>query len=127
MKASVSDYAQALYETVKANRGGVHQAIQGLVARLQADRKRHWLPLITQALEAIEQQDEGQLVVQVHTARPLAHKERQLIKELRSGDKKVIVREVVDANLIGGIKLIIGDRVIDNSLQTRLAQLQHQF
>lgn len=63
------------------------------------------------------------------TAR-LDEKDRASLKEAlkkKYGAKEVRIEEKVDQRLIGGMKIRIGDEVLDTSLQNSLGQLQAQL
>lgn len=54
----------------------------------------------------------------VTTARPLTEEEKSRVIKALPGADRVIFRE--NRDLIGGVKIKLGDREIDNSLRTRL-------
>ena len=43
------------------------------------------------------------------------------------GKKSLRIENIVDSNLLGGIKLQIGNRIYDGSLQGKLERLEHQL
>ncbi|KAA9331475.1 ATP synthase F1 subunit delta [Hymenobacter busanensis] len=66
----------------------------------------------------------------VTTATPLTPELREQVQRLvqeQTGGGTVELREHVDASLIGGIVLRLGDRQIDDSVRTRLNRLRTTF
>ena len=43
------------------------------------------------------------------------------------GKKSLRIENIVDSNLLGGIKVQIGNRIYDGSLQGKLERLEHQL
>lgn len=87
------------------------------------------LPAIVEALDALVQEKFGRVEVDVFTAEPLPTEQvGQLAQRLGTALKKeVVLHPYVDANMIGGVKLRIGDQLVDASLATRLAAMRDQL
>ncbi|AHJ95879.1 ATP synthase F1 subunit delta [Hymenobacter swuensis] len=72
----------------------------------------------------------GMQVAQVTTATPLDSPTRlqvvQLVRQ-QTGLQDVTLQEKVDASLIGGFVLRIGDKLIDDSVSYRLRKLRNDF
>lgn len=85
------------------------------------------LPAVADAFEALKAQDEGTLDAQIiAAAEPSAAETKDLIKKLELKFGKSIEATVsVDAELIGGVKIIIGDTVIDASVKSQLQNLAY--
>jgi F-type H+-transporting ATPase subunit delta len=85
------------------------------------------LPAITSAFEALKAQDEGVLDAQIIAAsKPTDAEIKDLVRRLESKFSKKIEASVsVDAELIGGIKIIVGDTVIDASVKAQLQNLAY--
>jgi F-type H+-transporting ATPase subunit delta len=65
----------------------------------------------------------------VYTASPISTDELKLIRERLQAaiGKEPIVHPYTDDSMIGGIRLQIGDKLIDGSLSTRLRKLRDQL
>ncbi|MDZ5471813.1 F0F1 ATP synthase subunit delta [Bacillus sp. 31A1R] len=66
----------------------------------------------------------------VYTIRPLTEAERQALSEsfaTKFGKKSLRIDNIVDSNLLGGIKLRIGNRIFDGSLRGKLERLERQL
>lgn len=126
MKLSVRDYAEGLYELVSANPEKTKELVSRFYQKLQADRKTNFLPLIIGKLQHLEDERQDRFRVRVVTAIPLSQalgdEIRRYLKESLS-KRDVEIEETVDPTLVGGLKIQIGDRVIDNTIQTKLEQL----
>lgn len=65
----------------------------------------------------------------VYSAMPLSQAEHQKIEAAvsqREG-KTVVLKARLDASLIGGVKVVIGDHVLDGSLKNKLDSLQSEL
>jgi F-type H+-transporting ATPase subunit delta len=67
--------------------------------------------------------------VQVKSAVPLTDAEREQIKDMarRQFDFDPVLVETVDPTLLGGVRLQVGDRMIDATVRTRLESLKNQL
>jgi F-type H+-transporting ATPase subunit delta len=85
------------------------------------------LPAVTEAFEALKALDEGTLDAQiVAAAKPSAAEVKDLVKRLEAKfGKKIEANVSVDSELIGGIKIIVGDTVIDASVKGQLQNLAY--
>lgn len=85
------------------------------------------LPAITSAFEELKAQDEGTLEAQIiAAAKPSAAETKDLVKRLEAKfGKKIEASVSVDPEIIGGIKIIVGDTVIDASVKGQLQNLAY--
>ena len=85
------------------------------------------LPAITVAFEELKALDEGTLDAQIiAAAKPSATEVKNLIQRLEAKfGKKIDANVSVDSELIGGIKIIVGDTVIDASVKGQLQNLAY--
>ena len=100
---------------------------QNLIKVLVEYNRMSILPAITQAFEELKAQDEGTLDAQIIAAALLSPTEvKDLVSrlELKFG-KKIEANVSVDTELIGGIKIIVGDTVIDASVKGQLQNLAY--
>jgi F-type H+-transporting ATPase subunit delta len=72
---------------------------------------------------------EGAEVVEVTTAIPLEEKDRlDLAQRLTDIVKKpIVLKDKVDADMIGGIIIRIGDKLIDGSIRSKLTELKKEL
>lgn len=80
------------------------------------------LPQIRALYEALRREHEGVLEVGIHSARPLSDAQlKELVSRLESKyQRKVSAKITVDPELIGGARIIVGDKVLDGTVRGRL-------
>ena len=100
---------------------------QNLIKVLVEYNRLSILPAITSAFEALKAQDEGSLDAQIIAAsKPSDAELKDLLKRLEAKFGKKIEADVtIDAELIGGFKIIVGDTVIDSSVKGQLQNLAY--
>ncbi len=87
------------------------------------------LPGIVEAFDAIVQARFGRVEVDVFTAEPLHADQIGMIKDRlsRTMNKETVVHAYTEPAMIGGVKLRIGDQLIDGSIATRLRGIKDQL
>lgn len=87
------------------------------------------LPEIHNAFEALKAQDEGTLDATIVSAAKISAAEtKDLVKRLEAKfGKKIEAIVSVDPEIIGGIKIIVGDTVIDASVKGQLQNLAYSL
>ncbi|QYU68419.1 ATP synthase F1 subunit delta [Leptolyngbya sp. 15MV] len=87
------------------------------------------LPRIVAALDQLVQQRFGRVEVDVYTASPVSADELRGIREKIQAKlgREPIVPPYVDPRMIGGIKVQIGDQLIDGSVATQLRRMKEQL
>ncbi len=87
------------------------------------------LPAIVAALDEKVQEAFGRVEVDLYTASPVSSDELHLVRDrLRTMlGKEPIIHPYVDRAMIGGLKVQIGDRLIDSSVATKLRRLRDQL
>jgi F-type H+-transporting ATPase subunit delta len=116
---------QTTFLTVCGNK--LNENAQNLIKVLIEYGRLPVLPAITAAFEELKAQDEGVLEAQIIAATKLSAAEtKDLVKRLEQKfGKKVEATVSVDAEIIGGIKIIVGDTVIDASVKNQLQNLAY--
>lgn len=72
----------------------------------------------------------GVAEAEVHSIRPLTDAEREAISATfaaKVGKKSLKLENFVDSNLLGGVKLRIGNRIYDGSLRGKLDRLERKL
>jgi F-type H+-transporting ATPase subunit delta len=92
------------------------------------DRLSHLMPIVA-AFDEMVQEEFGRVEVDVYTASPISATELQTIQDrLRTAmGKEPIVHPYTDNTMIGGLKLQIGDRLIDASVATSLRRMRERL
>ena len=80
------------------------------------------LPQISELYEAMKAEEGGVLEARMTSAYPMTKSQIQdMVKSLEGKfGKKIVATADVDAELIGGVKIVIGDDVIDASVRGKL-------
>ena len=104
-------------------------AIKNFIQLLAEYEKLSLLPLIAELFVVIKRQDEQHVLAKVISAKPLDKPQQQkLLAGLEKRfNKQIDLTVEVDAALIGGAKVYVGDEVIDGSLQGQLARLASEL
>ena len=84
------------------------------------------LPLIQNVLVRLQEEAAGKKRIRVKSAKTLSDASRsQIVSHLKSTfGFEPVLQETVDASLLGGVILQVGDTVYDSSLRSRLKQLK---
>jgi F-type H+-transporting ATPase subunit delta len=95
---------------------------------VQSPRRRRFSDAIKKAAAVVADQS-GLGVATVRTATPLSAAQIERLEKALSAKygRKLSINQVVDASLIGGVRISIGDDVIDGSVATRLNDLRLQL
>jgi F-type H+-transporting ATPase subunit delta len=130
-KLSPKILVQALYEATQGQ-SAVESAITVKTFVEYVVKKR----MIGRADEIIEKyrklvlKEEGIVEAEVTTSHPLAHEAEGNIKKFVKQEfeaKEVHISYKLEESLLGGMKLKIGDTIIDGTLKGRLTQLQREL
>lgn len=109
--------------------GKVHELTLSFLLLLNDNERLVILPAIVAALDAKVQSLFGRVEVDVFTAEPIAvdtlNDIRQRLGEVLA--KEVVVHPYTDGAMIGGVKLRLGDRLIDASVATQLRKFRERL
>lgn len=97
-----------------------------LIDILAANERLSALPEIASLFETFRSAQEGIKEATIYSAFPLDTAQREaLIGELEARFKTRLTAEVVvDQSLIGGVKIVVGDQVLDTSVRGKLESLR---
>jgi len=100
---------------------------ENLIKLLIEYKRLNVLPEISQAFEALKATDEGTLEAEIIVAsKPTDQEIDTLVKSLeKKFNKKIDAKVTIDEAIIGGIKVIVGDTVIDASVREQLQNLAY--
>lgn len=87
------------------------------------------LPAIAAAFEHLVQESFGRVEVDVYTASPIDHEQSASIRDrLRAVlNREPVIHAYTDESMIGGLRLQIGDQLIDASVSTRLRKMRDKL
>jgi F-type H+-transporting ATPase subunit delta len=118
--------AGQLYELMlDASRVDLPTEARHLIRVLIDNKRLELLPAIRDQFELLKHEREGVVEADVHTAFPLDEAQlAELVAQLeRRVKRKVSPRMHVDQELIGGVRVVIGDEVIEASVRGKLAAM----
>jgi F-type H+-transporting ATPase subunit delta len=100
-------------------------AVKNLVELLVDNGRLALLPEIGQLFEILKDEREGKVEAEIVSAFPMDDAQKaSLVSDLeRKFKRKVEARVSVDPALIGGVRIAVGDEVIDASVQAKLANM----
>ncbi len=95
---------------------------RNFVQVLEQNNRLAMLPEIRTMFDALRLEHEGVLEAEIHSAFAIDDAQvAQLVKKLESKyQRKVRAQVSVDAKLIGGIKIVVGDNVVDATVRGKL-------
>lgn len=124
---SYKDIASSIYEGAKDNQANLSLYYKNVVKFLDRRRLLSKAPEILFQLKKIINSAEGVVEARVSSAQRLEDKDRQhLVHELkrRYGAKDVVLNEIVNERLLGGMRIEVGDEIIDLTMKGKISKLQ---
>ena len=95
---------------------------------LKWDRVEH-LPVILEEARSVAEERQGILRGYVITAHPISSKETELLAQAigKALGKKVMLERQVDQDLIGGVRVAVGSKLLDGSVRSFLEEVREQL
>ena len=108
---------------------GRHRYVQNLVGVLRQRRRLEVLEDLPPAFRRLVMQSRGEVAGTAESAHPLGDDELRALTELagRLSGKQVVLTAVHRPELIGGVRLVVGNVLYDGSLRAALQQLETQL
>jgi F-type H+-transporting ATPase subunit delta len=87
------------------------------------------LETVTAALDRMVQEAYGRVEVDVYTAAPLGHKDLDSIRERirKALGRDPVLHPYTEPSMLGGLKLRIGDQLIDGSVAGKLRRMKREL
>ena len=117
----------ALDEALAAQ--GVGVLVRHFVGVVAANRRLRDLAMLIEGFAAYAAAKRGEIVATVTSAHALTDTQRHQLRArlAESGHGTVRLVETVDAALLGGLRLQIGDKLYDTTLKSRLSRLNYSL
>jgi F-type H+-transporting ATPase subunit delta len=106
--------------------GRLNGEAENLLRVLAENKRVELLPEIRAQFEARKDEREGVVEAEVHSAFALSEAQlADLVERLeKKTGRRVRTRVHLDKDLIGGVKVVLGDKVIDGSVRAQLSALE---
>jgi F-type H+-transporting ATPase subunit delta len=110
-------------------RGRVHDVLYRFVQVVNRKQRLGALAGMLAAFDELAEEHRGVREVDAYVAAPLSEDEAMAVSAAvgRAIDRHVILNQHVDPSLIGGLKLRVGDRLIDGSVAAQLRLMQRKL
>lgn len=117
-------------EIIRGSFGEVHTfVLNTLLILIDRHREDYIIDMADQFIQ-LANDDRGIAEAQVYTIRPLTDDEQGALSSsfaAKVGKKSLRINNIVDSNLLGGVKIRIGNRIFDGSLSGKLERLERQL
>lgn len=109
--------------------GRFSREIIALVEALVRHHRGEAAPAVSEAFQALADRADGVVVAEAETVAPLTDQQRErLVAALeRLTGQRVRLEERLDASVLAGVRLRVGDRLIDGSAAGRLARMSEEL
>jgi F-type H+-transporting ATPase subunit delta len=128
-KIKVNNLAEAIYESLKEKEGAsFDNTINNIVILLGEKNLLGKKDLILNRLQKIIDDDEKIVRAKVSSKNKIIDKNIKEIEEFikkKYKAKEVTIEQIENKKLLGGIKIEIGDEILDMTLKNKLHQLQN--
>ncbi|WZY00165.1 F0F1 ATP synthase subunit delta [Bacillus sp. FSL W7-1360] len=115
---------------VQAFKNQVSEPVFNTVLLLFSRGRVRMIAALADSYKKLNDEKKGIASATVFSAKPLNDEEARQISTTfapKVGKRELCVENVVDATVLGGIKVRIGDRVFDGSIQGQLTRLEKQL
>ncbi len=106
------------------------ELVQSLIDVVFVNGRIGGLSRVIDAFDRRFNEEAGIVKAQVTTAQTLSEAQAQAMRQaiaVKFAAKDVVLTQVVDTRIIGGVKVVSDDRIIDGTIATRLGKLQKQL
>lgn len=109
--------------------GRIHQHILDLMLLLNMKERDGRFVRVAAAFDELVQERFGKVEVDVFTRLPIPEDQLNLLKQrLQSAlQREPVIYAYTDETMLGGIRIRVGDKLVDASFQTRLRVMQEQI
>ncbi|MDW7668210.1 MAG: F0F1 ATP synthase subunit delta [Bacillota bacterium] len=122
-KISISEKKDVFEETFE---GKISKEVSNFLKIILDKRRINNIFEITKEYEKLVDKHNGVVKADAYTTTPLEQETLKLLEEKlsKTTDKNVKLTNKIDETLIGGVKIILGDKVIDGTLKKKLTNIE---
>jgi F-type H+-transporting ATPase subunit delta len=128
MRISAKQYARALYDlTDGKSKSEIEKSVADFARQMNKERKLKLAEKIFDQFGKIYNQEKGIIDAEVVTAEKLSAAMEKKVKDYvgeKYGAREVVLKNIVDGKIKGGMIVKVGDEVIDGSIAGRLNELK---
>jgi len=128
MRASAKQFAQVLYElTDNKSNADIEHSVADFARHMEKERKIKLAGKVIEQFGKIYNEKNGIVEAEVVTAEKISEALEKKVKnyiEKKYSAKKVIVKNIIDPKIKGGMIVRVGDEVVDGSIAGRLGELK---
>ena len=128
-KISTKNIALAIHESTKGKAdGALHKSVADVVEYLAKKRLLSKAPDILKQLEQIIDKEEGIVQTKITYKKTPPKRITEEIEEKlkkRYKAKEIVTTIEEDTNVLGGVKIEVGDEIIDLTLRNKIGQLEN--
>ncbi len=129
MRLTASQYAKALL-ALSAGAEDPKRVASSFLSYARKNRLTKKLPDILRIFEGLSEAKAGKLSLSIETARSADAAEREALGRLAEASfpgKKLLLRYVVNADLVGGVRMLSSDEMVDATAKRRLRELESRI
>lgn len=131
MPAPIKLYTKALFEAAQnLSKSEIKTLVENWLKALSSKNLLSKVPAAVSELQRLDDAAEGIVRAEIITARKLARTTLEEIEKIvmkRTGGKKIIWQEIIDASILGGAVVKYGDTILDISLKQAVAELTFEI
>jgi F-type H+-transporting ATPase subunit delta len=128
MKITAKQYAQTLYDLTEGkSKQEIEKSIADFASYIYKERKLKLAEKIFEQFTAIYSKEKGIIETEITTAQKLESSQEDNVKSYvkeKYQAKEVVLKNIIDENIKGGIILKVRDEVVDGSVKGKLAELK---
>lgn len=117
-------------QMVKEIFASVHEYTLNTLLLLVERRRENAIVEVADHFTKLTNDEKGIAQAEVYSVRPLTEEETKALSETfaaKVGKKSLVINNIIDTDLLGGIKLRIENRIFDGSLRGKLDRLQRKL
>ncbi|WP_409296075.1 F0F1 ATP synthase subunit delta [Peribacillus sp. SCS-26] len=110
--------------------GGLSQSVLNTLMLLMDRHRQDIISEVADDFINLAYEERGEAEAKVYSVRPLTDEERGAIGAsfaAKVGKRSLIIENIIDRSLLGGVKIRIGNRIFDGSVSGKLNRLEKQL
>jgi F-type H+-transporting ATPase subunit delta len=128
MKITPKQYAQTLFEMTNGKqKAEIEKSVADFARHMNKERKLKLAGKVIESFGKIYNEKNGIVEAEVVTAEKLSGEAEKKVKnyiQKKYDAKEVVVKNIVDSSIKGGMIVRVGDEVVDGSVAGRLSELK---